>query len=197
MSSSPLKPAPAPLPLAGTTDAPAVPAPPSSAGPKARVGHYRDAMPELLTRAVQVCVDAGISKTAVAECLGVQRTHLYEMMDGHRAIRAAHLWALPAPGRRVLAEALAGEGHVVVALPTADELADAWETLGQTQRSASALLEEVMASLRDGMVTRAEGGRLVEAGERVMRVVGSIVALGRRAVESGVQGVPRGLRGVA
>lgn len=161
------------------------------------MGHYRDAMPELLTRAVQACVDAGISKTAVAAAIGVQRAHLYDMMDGHRVIHPAQLWALPAPGRLVLAEALAGEGHVVVALPSGDDMTCAWETSDQTQLAASSLLHEVIGSLRDGMVTRAEGARLVEAGERVLRVAGGIVALGRRAMESGVQGVPRGVRGVA
>lgn len=196
MSSSPRQRAAATKPPAGTTDAAVVPAPPSSAGPKARLGHYRDVLPGIFGRAVDAAVAAGFTKTALCEEAGIQRTHLLEMIDGLRRIDPAHLFALPAPARLVLAEALAGPDYLLVPVPRADGMEDAWETLDDTQLAASHAVHEAVKSFRDGHVTRDEGARLDEAADRVMRAAGALRALARRAMESGVQGVPRAVRGV-
>lgn len=197
MSSSSPKRSRATKPLTGTTVIADVPAPPSSAGPKARLGHFRDVVPSIFGRAVDAAVAAGMTKTALCEEAGIQRTHLLEMIDGIRRIDPAHLFALPAPARLVLAEALAGPDYVLVPVPHADGMEDAWETLDATQLAASSVIHEAVASFRDGMVTREEGARLADAADRVMRAAGALHALARRAMESGVQGVPRVVRGVA
>lgn len=131
-----------------------------------------------------------VAHAEVARICGVSETMVHEWCDPTkpRALALADAMALPERTRLVLAELLAGEGHVLAPMPDAGEGADLTSAIA-VQRETGDVVSKHLAAIADGHITRAEASELrVEIAEAIR----SLVRLDRacqRAEREGVVGL--------
>jgi hypothetical protein len=138
-----------------------------------------------------------LGATDVERCTGVPRQHVAAWLDRDdaRAMPLADATALPERTRLVVAEHIAGPGHVVVRLPSATaHPGDDLRLAARAQREASDAVAVLLDALADGHITAQEGAELRTRAEALLATVATVLELAREAEREGVVSIERARR---
>lgn len=140
----------------------------SSTSPKVARAHAEAGFGDRLRTAI---AKAGASATDVARLLGIERSHLYDCLDGHRDFKAAWVELLPPAVRRILLVAWAdADGEQLEPRPIDGEGDDRRSLTGMVRELQDVILTDTAAQ-EDDHYDAQECERLVVQIDEAMRVL--------------------------